>query len=81
MNGYKTIALSLFLLTALIFSQIKEGDVAPEFDGTLVNGKHFFLHETVTDSIAVIFSMGYNCGLCKTIADELENSIYRKYGD
>jgi len=25
--------------------------------------------------------MGYNCGLCKTIADELENSIYRKYGD
>ena len=69
------------LLSSLALSQVKEGDVAPEFNGTLVNGTYFSLHETVQDSIVVIFFMGYNCGICKSHAADIEQNIHRRYVD
>lgn len=57
----KITALALMLLPVIsVFAQVNEGDVAPDFNGTLVNGKYFSLHETVADSIVVLFFMGYN---------------------
>ena len=61
MIGKKVVTIALLMLISTVaFSQVSVGDVAPEFNGTLVNGKYFSLHETVPDSIVVIFFMGYN---------------------
>jgi len=76
-------AISVFivLLSTLALSQVKEGETAPEFNGTLVNGKYFSLYESVQDSIVVLFFMGYNCGICKADAPKVEQNIHRKYAD
>ena len=61
MLGKKVVSIALLLLiAATAFSQVRVDDEAPDFNGTLVNGKYFSLHETVKDSIVVIFFMGYN---------------------
>ncbi len=79
--------LSLLLLFALcvpasVFSQrVQVGDVAPQFTATTVDGNVFSLQETAKDSIVVIYFMGYNCGICKSHAPELEENIHQYYRD
>ena len=61
MHRYKILAVVLILLVTTIASaQVSVGDEAPNFDGTLVSGKYFSLHETLKDSIVVIYFMGYS---------------------
>lgn len=53
-------ALLCILALPVVGQTVQVGDDAPEFSGTTFYGKDFSLHETVEDSIIVVYFMGYS---------------------
>lgn len=81
MKWFVMLMFVLLILGGAEAQRVQVGDVAPQFTGTTLDGKLFSLQETAKDSIVVLYFMGYNCGICKSHAPQIEENIHKYYSD